>query len=70
MEELAEAEEKMTKSFEAFQQEILNIRTGRASVHLLDSIEVDVYGSNMRCRRGDTDRGMATESGGLCGPPP
>lgn len=48
MEELAEAEGKMKKSFLAFQNEILNIRTGRASVHLLDSIEVEVYGSNMK----------------------
>ena len=48
MESLSDAENKMKKSFEAFQQEILNIRTGRASTHLLDSIEVDVYGSNMK----------------------
>lgn len=48
MASLSAAEGKMAKSFESFQQEILNIRTGRASTNLLDSIEVDMYGSMMK----------------------
>ncbi len=45
---LLEAEDKMGKSLESFQQEIVHIRTGRASVGLLDGIEVDAYGSMMK----------------------
>ncbi|MFP6583995.1 MAG: ribosome recycling factor [Candidatus Hydrogenedentota bacterium] len=47
-EALIEAEDKMGKSLQSFSQEILHIRTGRASVGLLDSIEVDSYGSKMK----------------------
>jgi ribosome recycling factor len=43
-----EAKSKMEKSLEAFKHELTTIRTGRASVGLLDSIEVDVYGARMR----------------------
>ncbi|MEX2015588.1 MAG: ribosome recycling factor [Candidatus Hydrogenedentales bacterium] len=43
-----EAREKMEKSLHNFQHELTQIRTGRASVGLLDAIEVDVYGSRMR----------------------
>lgn len=43
-----EAEQKMEKSLEAFQHELTTIRTGRASVGLLDSIEVDAYGQKMK----------------------
>lgn len=43
-----EAKNKMSKSLESFKQELTHIRTGRASVGLLDSIEVDVYGTKMR----------------------
>ena len=43
-----EAEEKMAKSLEAFQNEIIHIRTGRASTGLLDMIEVDAYGTMMK----------------------
>ena len=39
---------KMEKSIEAFRQELSGIRTGRASVGLLDSIEVEVYGARMK----------------------
>ncbi|HIA47377.1 MAG TPA: ribosome recycling factor [Candidatus Hydrogenedentes bacterium] len=46
-EALLEAEEKMGKSLESFQQEISHIRTGRASTGLLDGIEVETYGSKM-----------------------
>jgi ribosome recycling factor len=45
---LLEAEDKMDKSLEAFQQEISHIRTGRASVGLIEHLEVDAYGSKMR----------------------
>ena len=45
---LMEAEDKMGKSLESFQQEIIHIRTGRASVGLLDGIEVEAYGSMMK----------------------
>ncbi len=45
---IKEAKQRMAKSVEALQHELVNIRTGRASVGLLDPIEVDVYGSKMR----------------------
>lgn len=45
---LSEARQKMDKSLEAFQQEMGNIRTGRATAGLLDIVEVDVYGSRMK----------------------
>lgn len=44
----AEAKDKMEKSLHAFQQEMQTIRTGRASVGLLDTIEVDAYGQKMK----------------------
>ncbi|MFO7973048.1 MAG: ribosome recycling factor [Candidatus Hydrogenedentota bacterium] len=43
-----EAQTKMGKSVEAFAHELSSIRTGRASVSLLDSIEVDAYGAKMK----------------------
>ena len=43
-----EAKEKMHKSLESFKQELTHIRTGRASVGLLDTIEVEVYGTRMK----------------------
>lgn len=43
-----EARAKMDKSLEAFDNELVHIRTGRASVGLLDTIEVEVYGSKMK----------------------
>ena len=43
-----EAKEKMTKSLESFKQELTHIRTGRASVGLLDAVEVEVYGTRMK----------------------
>ena len=44
----ADAKKKMDKSIEAFTHELGSLRTGRASVALLDSIEVDAYGSKMK----------------------
>ena len=43
-----EAQSKMVKSFEAYQNELVHIRTGRASVGLLDVVDVDVYGTKMK----------------------
>ncbi len=45
---LTEAQSKMEKSLENFHAELGGIRTGRASVGLLDSIEVDAYGQMMK----------------------
>jgi ribosome recycling factor len=42
---LKDAAEKMLKSVDAFKQELSKIRTGRASISLLDGISVDAYGS-------------------------
>lgn len=39
--------ERMEKSVEAFKKELSKIRTGRASIAILDGIVVDAYGSNM-----------------------
>jgi len=43
-----QAREKMQKSLDNFRQELTHIRTGRASVGLLDAVEVEVYGTRMR----------------------
>ncbi len=43
-----EAQAKMDKSIEAFAHELSSIRTGRASVALLDAIEVEAYGAKMK----------------------
>jgi len=40
-----EAEEKMEKTISDLGREMATIRTGRASVHLLDPIKVDYYGA-------------------------
>lgn len=42
-----EMAEKMDKSLDAFKTELTKIRTGRASLSLLDGIKVDAYGSLM-----------------------
>lgn len=39
--------EKMDSSVDAFKRELVKIRTGRASLSLLDGIKVDAYGSQM-----------------------
>ena len=38
---------KMTKAFAIFNQDLASLRTGRANVHMLDIIKVDVYGQKM-----------------------
>lgn len=45
---LKEAHDKMQKSLDALGQELMHIRTGRASAALLDTIEVEVYGTKMK----------------------
>jgi ribosome recycling factor len=45
---VAEAREKMQKSLLTFEEEIVHIRSGRASTGLVDAIEVDAYGQKMR----------------------
>jgi len=44
---LLEMSEKMEKSVDAFRVELSKIRTGRASISILDGINVDAYGSAM-----------------------
>ena len=41
---LDEAHERMEKSVEACRNELATVRTGRASPHLLDRIQIDYYG--------------------------
>lgn len=41
------AAEKMQKTLEHLNEELLNIRAGRASVNVLNGVEVDYYGSPM-----------------------
>jgi ribosome recycling factor len=43
----AEAEQKALASIDVMRTELAGLRTGRASVHLLDGIRVDAYGSEM-----------------------
>ena len=43
-----EARDKMQKCLDSFKQELTHIRTGRASTGLLDSVEVEVYGTKMK----------------------
>ena len=44
---ILEMSEKMEASIEAYRRELTKIRTGRASLSLLDGIKVDAYGSPM-----------------------
>jgi ribosome recycling factor len=44
---ITELSDKMNKSVEAFKNELSKVRTGRASISLLDGISVDAYGSMM-----------------------
>ncbi len=43
---LSDAKQRMDKSLEDLNRELATVRTGRASVHLLDNINVDYYGSS------------------------
>ncbi len=44
---LLEAEERMDKSIRFFQEQLARIRTGKASIGLLDGIKVNLYGTEM-----------------------
>jgi ribosome recycling factor len=44
-EELASARRRMEKAVEDFRKELTTIRTGRASISILDNIQVDYYGT-------------------------
>lgn len=43
----AQLKARMDKAVEDFRQEMASTRTGRASVHMLDGVTVDAYGSQM-----------------------
>jgi ribosome recycling factor len=43
---LADSRERMGKSIEATRHEFATVRTGRASPHLLDRVQVDYYGAS------------------------
>ena len=47
---LKEAKEKMEAAIEHLQTELKTIRTGRANPAMLDTITVEVYGTQMRLR--------------------
>jgi ribosome recycling factor len=42
---LADAKERMQKSVESMRNELATVRTGRASPHLLDRLNIDYYGA-------------------------
>ena len=44
---ISELEKDITKSHEALKRELAKIRTGRAHPSLLESVRVEVYGSQM-----------------------
>lgn len=44
---LKETKERMQKSVEAVSKELGSVRTGKASVHLLDNVKVEAYGTVM-----------------------
>ncbi|MBK7143531.1 MAG: ribosome recycling factor [bacterium] len=44
---LKQTKEKMHKSVEAIHRELGTVRTGKASTHLLDTVRVEAYGSQM-----------------------
>ncbi len=48
---LDDGEERMRKSVEACRHELATVRTGRASPHLLDRIQVDYYGAQTPLRQ-------------------
>ena len=48
---LADAAERMSKSVDSTRGEFTTVRTGRASPHLLDRVEVDYYGARTPLRQ-------------------
>jgi len=53
---LADAKERMAKSVESSRGELATVRTGRASPHLLDRIQVDYYGATTPLKQLALDR--------------
>src|SRR5580765_6072555 len=47
---LLETEEKMMKTEEVVQHEFAGVRTGKASASLVENIQVETYGAQMRIR--------------------
>lgn len=47
---IKQTREKLEKAKDFFENEIRNVRTGRANAMLVEDIRVDVYGSSMRIR--------------------
>tara|TARA_Y100000996_G_scaffold406219_1_gene382318 strand:+ start:597 stop:1148 length:552 start_codon:yes stop_codon:yes gene_type:complete len=45
--EITKYNNKMLKTLEVFQQELLSLRTGRANSAMLDIVKIDVYGQKM-----------------------
>ncbi len=45
--EEAKYRNKMSKTYDVFQQELSSLRTGRANANMLDIVKVDVYGQKM-----------------------
>ena len=45
--EKAKYNNKMSKTYDVFQQELSSLRTGRANANMLDIVKVDVYGQKM-----------------------
>ncbi len=45
--DLKEIENRMRSSLDALKRELAGLRTGRASAHLLDPVQVNVYGARM-----------------------
>lgn len=43
----SETEKRMDQTVEAIRKELSSIRTGRASLHILDGVEVEAYGSKV-----------------------
>ena len=43
----ADLERRMKGAVEALKQDLVGLRTGRASTQLLDPVQVEVYGANM-----------------------
>lgn len=44
---LFDAEDRMSKSVDSFERELVKIRTGRATTNLVDSLKVEYYGSEV-----------------------
>ena len=48
---LEDAKERMQKSVDSTRNELATVRTGRASPHLLDRLDVDYYGAETPLRQ-------------------